>query len=145
MSRGFQVSRQTNRDIEFFRVSTRPVVPGRTHGHALDLDKITHEETVKLVRRLFFLGPTIPHVVIFSGVEHGSGCSWVCARAADVLAAHVDGSVCLVDADFRSPSLHRYFDVEDPASGQRPGKSNLWRSEERRVGKECRSRWSPYH
>ena len=23
--------------------------------------------------------------------------------------------------------------------------SNLSRSEERRVGKECRSRWSPYH
>src|SRR2546430_12593141 len=22
---------------------------------------------------------------------------------------------------------------------------NVWRSEERRVGKECRSRWSPYH
>ena len=21
----------------------------------------------------------------------------------------------------------------------------VWRSEERRVGKECRSRWSPYH
>ena len=21
----------------------------------------------------------------------------------------------------------------------------LWRSEERRVGKDCRSRWSPYH
>ena len=24
-------------------------------------------------------------------------------------------------------------------------KSNFYRSEERRVGKECRSRWSPYH
>ena len=24
-------------------------------------------------------------------------------------------------------------------------KQNLRRSEERRVGKECRSRWSPYH
>ena len=24
-------------------------------------------------------------------------------------------------------------------------KENLERSEERRVGKECRSRWSPYH
>src|SRR3712207_9468000 len=24
-------------------------------------------------------------------------------------------------------------------------KTILWRSEERRVGKECRSRWSPYH
>src|SRR5258708_39677051 len=23
--------------------------------------------------------------------------------------------------------------------------SLIWRSEERRVGKECRSRWSPYH
>ena len=23
--------------------------------------------------------------------------------------------------------------------------TGLWRSEERRVGKECRSRWSPYH
>ena len=22
---------------------------------------------------------------------------------------------------------------------------SVWRSEERRVGKECRSRWSPYH
>ncbi len=25
------------------------------------------------------------------------------------------------------------------------GAGNLYRSEERRVGKECRSRWSPYH
>ena len=25
------------------------------------------------------------------------------------------------------------------------GKSSTTRSEERRVGKECRSRWSPYH
>ena len=24
-------------------------------------------------------------------------------------------------------------------------KKARWRSEERRVGKECRSRWSPYH
>ena len=26
-----------------------------------------------------------------------------------------------------------------------PGVYDNWRSEERRVGKECRSRWSPYH
>src|SRR2546430_4680798 len=25
------------------------------------------------------------------------------------------------------------------------GLLTVWRSEERRVGKECRSRWSPYH
>src|SRR5256886_11985985 len=35
----------------------------------------------------------------------------------------------------------RYFFVEDPAYFDRDG----LRSEERRVGKECRSRWSPYH
>ena len=30
-------------------------------------------------------------------------------------------------------------------SGLAGAKSSLFRSEERRVGKECRSRWSPYH
>src|SRR5690242_16832462 len=29
--------------------------------------------------------------------------------------------------------------------GVKKGKGELFRSEERRVGKECRSRWSPYH
>ena len=42
------------------------------------------------------------------------------------------------------PFIGRPFDdnwgLEDPT-----GKSDEERSEERRVGKECRSRWSPYH
>ena len=29
--------------------------------------------------------------------------------------------------------------------GEKIGKQGMTRSEERRVGKECRSRWSPYH
>ena len=33
----------------------------------------------------------------------------------------------------------------NPASGALCGYTPLLRSEERRVGKECRSRWSPYH
>ena len=37
---------------------------------------------------------------------------------------------------FSSPEkLNDYIQVSNPSS----------RSEERRVGKECRSRWSPYH
>src|SRR5258708_34287023 len=32
-----------------------------------------------------------------------------------------------------------------PASDTGAVEMALWRSEERRVGKECRSRWSPYH
>src|SRR3712207_8731111 len=35
--------------------------------------------------------------------------------------------------------------VRDPRKVQLSGRSLLERSEERRVGKECRSRWSPYH
>ena len=31
------------------------------------------------------------------------------------------------------------------AGGRIPGAVKMARSEERRVGKECRSRWSPYH
>ena len=34
---------------------------------------------------------------------------------------------------------------EAVCSKRRATKVGDWRSEERRVGKECRSRWSPYH
>src|SRR5256885_3052361 len=33
----------------------------------------------------------------------------------------------------------------DPALAGKSVSTIIWRSEERRVGKECRSRWSPYH
>ena len=41
----------------------------------------------------------------------------------------------------------RYLESTLAAMGLKPGGDNgTWRrSEERRVGKECRSRWSPYH
>jgi len=35
--------------------------------------------------------------------------------------------------------LEKTLDTNNPEKGEVP------RSEERRVGKECRSRWSPYH
>ena len=34
-------------------------------------------------------------------------------------------------------------EIKRPSYGQ--GGTGTFRSEERRVGKECRSRWSPYH
>src|SRR2546430_9721342 len=40
--------------------------------------------------------------------------------------------------------LHDNFATPFERSGQMPG-VEIHRSEERRVGKECRSRWSPYH
>ena len=43
-----------------------------------------------------------------------------------------------VDTDVIIPA--RYLNSSDPAE-----LATHCRSEERRVGKECRSRWSPYH
>ena len=37
------------------------------------------------------------------------------------------------------------FELDESLIAQFPLKNRLTRSEERRVGKECRSRWSPYH
>ena len=45
---------------------------------------------------------------------------------------------------FSSANVHAGGELGKLANGE--GKwGKFWRSEERRVGKECRSRWSPYH
>ena len=43
-------------------------------------------------------------------------------------------------SSFTKAVLHFIDDKKAPKTCK-----NLYRSEERRVGKECRSRWSPYH
>ena len=72
------------------------------------------EEEIKLVQRVFLLsGKNAPRAVVFAGVEHGDGCSWICARASETLASQVTGTVCVVDANLRSPSLHQYFGLNN--------------------------------
>jgi Mrp family chromosome partitioning ATPase len=61
--------------------------------------------------------PEICRTIAFSSVKTGNGCTWLVSRMADVMAACCSGSVCLVDANLRAPSLHRYFGVESPAHG----------------------------
>jgi capsular exopolysaccharide synthesis family protein len=70
------------------------------------------DDVVKLVQQIF-LAQQPPHVVIFAGVDPGSGCSEVCASVAEMLASHAQRSVCLVDANLRSPSLARIFELSD--------------------------------
>ena len=62
-----------------------------------------------------------------------------------VVAPHMFSTVETVHgvADVRDPRLGALDAVS--SSRTRSGASRAWRSEERRVGKECRSRWSPYH
>src|SRR5271168_3118324 len=72
---------------------------------------VVQDEVMKLVQRVFILpgGAKAPEAVAFCSVERGAGCTWVCAHASEVLADQISGSVCVVDANFRSPSLHDYF------------------------------------
>lgn len=81
-------------------------------GAARELSGIAKEELIKLVRRVFvFPNSKAPRSVSFSSVE-GSGSSEICFHVGDALAAQESGSVCLVDANFRTPSLHRFLGVD---------------------------------
>jgi protein-tyrosine kinase len=77
-----------------------------------NLDALNQSEEIKLVQRVFMLpGTEMPRVVVFSGIGQGTGCSTICARASETLASLVTGSVCVVDANLRTPHLNRYFGV----------------------------------
>jgi Mrp family chromosome partitioning ATPase len=78
---------------------------GRRNAAGLDLDQMAHEESLKLVQRVFLLqAAEHPRAVVFAGIELGDGCSRICANSAKTLARSISGSVCLVNADFRSCS-----------------------------------------
>jgi protein-tyrosine kinase len=88
-----------------------PVLESRGSS-TLEMDDLSREEITKLVQRLFLLS-SAARTMVFAGVDARSGCSWMTSRTADVLAAQVTGSVCIVDANFRSPSLHTVFAVDN--------------------------------
>jgi Mrp family chromosome partitioning ATPase len=71
-----------------------------------------HKELVKLVQRLFLSGSPTPQAVVFSAVEAGSGCTFVCTRTAEILANQLEEPVCLVHANFRSSGLNEHFEID---------------------------------
>jgi Mrp family chromosome partitioning ATPase len=81
------------------------------------------EECLKLVQQLFLNVATAPKAVIFAPIDAADGCGKLCAATAEILADNVAGSVCLVDANFRSPSLPPVLEAEG-----RPGLFDSLRS-----------------
>ena len=68
------------------------------------------DEVLRLVQRIFLTqAGDVPRVVCFASVNHGEGCSSICASVADALSQNVSGSICLVEANFRSPALPAMF------------------------------------
>ena len=66
-----------------------------------------------------------------------TGCSH---RAPDATVEVIDTSLCITPRAEKAA-----LDAVQAQIGHMQRGDTLIRSEERRVGKECRSRWSPYH
>jgi succinoglycan biosynthesis transport protein ExoP len=114
MSRNFELLQNVGKSLEVFEpevdgpvaqvsVSDDVTVPMRLEG-------VERDEIAKLINRVFLIGAESPRRVVFMGADAGTGCSRICACAAEVLAATAAGrSVCVVDANLRAPSLHEHF------------------------------------
>jgi protein-tyrosine kinase len=110
MSRNFELLQQLEKEHQVFRAPAHARATGNGGRPHLDLDAFNHEESMKLVQRLFLsAGSDAPRIVVFCAVETGDGASWTCTHAGEALTSQVESSVCLVDANLRTPFLHEYF------------------------------------
>jgi Mrp family chromosome partitioning ATPase len=72
------------------------------------------EELLKLVHRLFLTpGQAPPKAVMFAAIDARTKCSRLCAVTAELLAESISGSVCLVEGNFRTPSLPSMFGMDN--------------------------------
>ena len=78
-----------------------------------ELDCISREQVAKLVHNLLLMrNVSDTRFVVVCATGHGEGCSWISSRTAEGLAGQLQGSVCLIDANLRSPSLHQSFGLQ---------------------------------
>jgi hypothetical protein len=166
MSKIFEMLRQAQRDQDLLKIASQPAVSNSRNfdvlhqaGKGQQLFEspapsvaappklapppagIFRGETLKLVQQLFLAPDCLaPRALVFCAVEQGNERNGICARVAELLASHTRGSICVVDANVASPSLHTYFGVEnrqgfraamveaDPVKNftQRVGQDRLW-------------------
>ena len=136
MSRNFELLQNIGKEQEYFQagdVLSEPVtvplaqpqaepgtaftaaaLPAGTDTSQCSTESSQLTELAKLVQRVFLLPGNESHrTVVFTSSDSGNGCSWICARVGELLASQVTGSVCLVDANLHSPTLHQQFGVSN--------------------------------
>jgi Mrp family chromosome partitioning ATPase len=105
---------ETAQSRESDRVVVMASEADRDKHHGLsDFDAVAQQECLKLVQRIF-LGRQADTIraVVFAGIDRGNGCSRICVEVARILAANTPSSICLVDANFRTPSLPGFLGVQ---------------------------------
>jgi Mrp family chromosome partitioning ATPase len=129
MSKNFELLQRAGWGDEYLEgipspVHTKPSPVARPQTAPGSTDQIS-----TLVQRLFQRNGG-PHVrcVVFLGCTDTSSGSPVCARTAQTLARQVHDRVCVVDAQFENPSMHRFFG-KDNLAGLRDAVSNSRRGE----------------
>ena len=128
MSRTFELLQRTGKSRSLFE-ETAPETEAASAGQSetwaepsppdagarrlrLDIEGVGREESLKFVRRVFLSQEAdTARCAVFSGVERAVGTTWDCVCAARTLATQITGRVCIVDANFRHPALHRFFGV----------------------------------
>ena len=98
-------------------------------GFRKDIDLVFSTKTLRDVRHVFFFKQKTAYEIV--------DCDW----SSDVCSSDLD--LDLVSWNARLVSQELSIDGFMPLTVRLCAYVN--RSEERRVGKECRSRWSPYH
>lgn len=124
MSRNFELLSEAGRLHEVLQSQTEqvsapavqavaePVEDNFPSTPALETNGTIQDEIAKLIQRLF-LTTDGPRRVVFAGSESNSGCSWMCARVGEALAAQGRGKVCVVDCNLRSPGMHEQFGTKN--------------------------------
>lgn len=115
MSRNFNLMQEAQLGLNAARPATvepRTIAPPRADAesfiqeHAVSMDDMAREECLKLVQRIFLAPAVNPRqTIVFAAIDRGDGCSTTCLNTARVLAANTSKSVCIVEANFRDPSL----------------------------------------
>jgi receptor protein-tyrosine kinase len=117
MSKNFELMQQAGIRMEHDRPAVPslnkivPLVPSQAdHKNGHNQRRRANDEALRLVQQIFLLQThEPPRVVVFAGIDHGNGCSHICAAVAETLARNTLKPVCLVEANFRSPSLPGFF------------------------------------
>ena len=108
-----------------------------TSFNSLGREKAKAEEPEMPLNRMFIFSGNNTGTGILQNIIDSGGVGIICETEADMVSNSIAS-----DYGHWSEVIRCSFD-HDPLSYNR--RTDRERSEERRVGKECRSRWSPYH